>query len=196
MTLDPKLQAPTHPGVYRTRDDIARMFCPGRYSAEIGVANGAFSRFIVAQRSACHYLIDPWEHQPDNVYPGDTANVPSSQLEAAYASVAREFNSLPNAIVVRGTGFDAVSTFPNLFFNFIFIDAIHTVAMVMADAVSWWPKLCYGGVLAFHDYNLGEMPGCPALSVAEALRNFLHLLHRQQLDIVTEDQESCGVIKF
>ena len=192
---DPLLQPPTHPGRYRTRTDIVAEFCPGKHCAEVGVAFGWFSAEIIKARPAMLYLIDPWLHQPESVYPGDKANEPDANFSATYDAVRREFGRLPNAVIMRVAGFDAARSFPDEVFDFVFIDAIHTVAMVVADAVTWWPKVKRGGVLAFHDFNLGEMPGCPALSVNAALQNFLYLLHREKLDIVTDEQESCAIIK-
>jgi hypothetical protein len=194
MAIDPLIQAPT--GSFPTRDDIAKKYCPGAACAEIGVAFGGFARVILAQRPCVIYLIDPWLHQPDAIYPGDQANEPQTNFDNTFRHMKREFGPLSGVRLMRMFGFDAAQQIENDTLGFVFIDAVHTVPMVIADAVAWWPKLKKGGCMAFHDWNLGQMgPDCPALQVSEAMKTFLYLIHKNQMDIVTDEQQSAAVIK-
>lgn len=195
MANDPKLQPATHPNRFKTRDDFVREFCPGKVCAEIGVAQGSFSAVILAAKPAQLHLIDPWCEQPQAVYPGDQANRPNNENQAAYENVMKYLGARPGVVVRRAFGFDAAQEYPDGFFDFIFLDAIHSLPMVVADCVAWWPKIKKGGWLTGHDFNLGEMPGCPALSVNAALQQFLFLLHRDKLDLVTFEQDSWGIFK-
>ena len=201
MANDPKLQPATHPEKYRTRDDFVKDLCPGKVCAEIGVANGSFSTVILAAKPVQLHLIDPWIEQSKAIYPGDYANRPNNEQEAAYQNVMRYLGKQPGVIVKRAFSFDAAQEYPDNFFDFIFEDAIHTMPMCLATCARWWSKLKPGGWMTFHDYNLGAMgvPGtenyCPELSVSAALKQFLLLLRREKLDLVTYEQDSCGIQK-
>ena len=131
--------------------------------------------------------------QSEAFYPGDLAN--NKGLGAAHRHVVMNYGRLKNVFIKKQCSFDAAQEYPDKFFDLVFIDAIHTLPMCLADCVAWWPKVKPGGWLTGHDYNLGEMPGCPALSVNAALQQFLFLLHRSKLDIVTYEQDSWGIHK-
>jgi Methyltransferase domain/Glycosyl transferase family 2 len=47
----------------------------------------------------------------------------------------------------------AAQSFPDNFFDFIFLDAAHDYASVQEDLRAWWPKLKVGGLFAGHDYS-------------------------------------------
>lgn len=201
MANDPKLQPATHPGKYRTREDFVPDLCGGKVCAEIGVAKGSFSATILAAKPKELHLIDPWIHQPQEIYPGDQANRPNLENIVTYQHVIKTYANQPGVVIKKEFSFDAAQTYPENYFDFIFIDAIHTKEMVLVDICSWWPRLKKGGIMAFHDANLGEMgiPGteshCPALSVYAALQHFLKVLKRQKLDIMTYEQDSAAIIK-
>ena len=193
MANDPNLQPATHPNKYRTRDDFVKDLCPGKVCAEVGVCWGSFSEIILAQKPLSLLLVDPWIHQDEKYYPGDQANMPNLQNKSAYRHVCGKLGVLPNVTVLRECSFDVARIQPDGHFDFVFLDAIHSLPMVLADCVAWWPKIKKGGWLTGHDFNLGEMPGCPALSVNAALQQFLFLIHRDKLDIVTYEQDSWGI---
>lgn len=74
-------------------------------------------------------------------------------------SYYREANDLHEVVVVhRMLSVTAARTFPNNFFDFVFIDAAHDFTNVASDLRAWWPKVKSGGVLAGHDY-CEEFPG-------------------------------------
>jgi len=190
-----ELQAPTHPrGQFKDRDDLARAFCPGAVCCEVGVLFGSFSNIILQQRPAHLYLVDPWKQMPDALYPGP-ANLPDVDMEAAYRGVGARLGTRPDVTLIRAWSYDAARDIQDGSLGLCHIDACHNLPMVLVDCITWWPKLARGGVLLLHDYNLGALPGLPALQVAEALRYFLWMLHREKLDFVTDSQDSAGLRK-
>ena len=54
---------------------------------------------------------------------------------------------------VQMSSTQAAQTFPDNFFDFIFLDAAHDYASVQEDLRAWWPKLKAGGLFAGHDYS-------------------------------------------
>ena len=183
------IPAPT--GGFKNREDMAQKFCPGKVTAEVGVLYGAYSKFMLAQKPTKHYMIDPWKKMPDFIYPG-WGNMCEYDLNAGFAHVTKEFSRRPDVVILRETSFQAAMRFPNDTLDFCFIDACHTTPMVLADSILWWPKVKKGGILAGHDLNLGP----PYLGeVPRALEHFLYMIGRERLDIVTDQQDSWGVVK-
>lgn len=52
----------------------------------------------------------------------------------------------------------AAARFPDNSLDFVYLDARHDLAGVVADIHAWWPKVKPGGVFAGHDYAEGEFP--------------------------------------
>lgn len=53
----------------------------------------------------------------------------------------------------KKTSDDAVNDYTNEFFDFIFIDALHTYEQVLIDCKNYYSKVKTGGIFAGHDYN-------------------------------------------
>ena len=47
----------------------------------------------------------------------------------------------------------AVIDYPDMFFDFVYIDADHSEPQVKKDCQNWWPKVKPGGIICGHDYN-------------------------------------------
>lgn len=54
---------------------------------------------------------------------------------------------------IRKTSDDAAKEFEDEFFDFIFIDGIHTYEQVKLDLANYYPKLKKGGLFCGHDYK-------------------------------------------
>jgi hypothetical protein len=52
----------------------------------------------------------------------------------------------------------AAASFPDDYFDFVYIDAGHDYHSVCKDLEAWWPKLKPGGLFAGHDYIDGDKP--------------------------------------
>ena len=55
--------------------------------------------------------------------------------------------------ILKGNSVELSRTFPDRYFDFVFIDANHVYESVKADILAYLPKMKSGGVLAGHDYS-------------------------------------------
>ena len=51
------------------------------------------------------------------------------------------------------TSDNAVNLFANVFFDYIFVDGLHTYEQVLIDCQNYYSKLKPGGIFAGHDFN-------------------------------------------
>lgn len=58
--------------------------------------------------------------------------------------------------LIRKTSDEAVADFPDNYFDFIFIDGLHTYDQVKKDCENFYPKVKEGGLFSGHDFMLIE----------------------------------------
>lgn len=121
-----------------TRDDLAARATG--VGVELGVAAGAYSETLL-ERSGLSllYSIDRWADHHDE-----------AEMHAAEQRLSR-FGS--RSRIIRSTFADALSLFPDGWFDFIYIDGYaHTGQDNGKTLADWWTKLKRGGMFAGHDY--------------------------------------------
>lgn len=84
--------------------------------------------------------------------PGEDTFLPKLDIHEIFCHNVGHF---PNLTIFRGSGMDAVLTFPDKHFDVVFIDANHNYPDVKADIAAWLPKAKH--VLCGHDYNNGHI---------------------------------------
>jgi len=77
------------------------------------------------------------------------------------------------------TSDDAVSKFADGFFDYIFVDGLHTYEQVLIDCKNYYSKLKTGGIFAGHDFNT-----IPA--VAHAVTEFGNSVNRSPILIESD----------
>jgi hypothetical protein len=142
--------------------------------AEIGVWKGDFSHRIVQLRHPAElHLVDPWlfaSHFPDRCYGGASARS-QTDMDAIAQSVARRFAGNPEVVIHRATSLDAVATFSDAYFDWIYIDGDHSYQAVLDDLLAWYAKLRPGGCIALDDYEWRDEDN--RTSVRSAINAFL-----------------------
>ena len=92
----------------------------------------------------------------------DFANVRQEEQDKIYDHAMKNLKSFREKIhVCRNYTTVCVHTYPNDYFDFIYVDARHDFKGVWEDLVAYWPKLKVGGIIAGHDYvtnNDGPLP--------------------------------------
>lgn len=125
----------------------------GGVGAEIGVAEGCFSEVLL---EVCEprvlYLIDPWTFITSEALRDDSSNVCQVGQDSRHTQVQQRLGVNLAVTILRGYSCPVSTSFPDNFFDWVYIDADHTQAGV--DAEAWWPKVRPGGWLAGHDYMI------------------------------------------
>jgi hypothetical protein len=154
---------------------------PNGIGVEIGVAGWRFSKNIVRYwKNFSHlYLVDLWRYQETGY--NDGCNLPDEKQEERYLDVKKYFDTKYNNVTtIREWSHLAAETFPDNFFDFVYIDANHSYSGCKKDLESWYPKVKTGGVFAGHDYSLGpEDRYCVKKAVDEFFTN--HIVYETTL---------------
>lgn len=116
----------------------------GMTGAEIGVDVGAHAHALLAYCSIGHItLIDPWPNKYMHGY------CEGRLMSAGYGA---QFTIMPARSI------DAAKQFINNSLDFVYIDQVHEGPSVMADLVTWWPKVRPGGLLGYRNYVTDKTP--------------------------------------
>lgn len=142
---------------------------------EIGVWKGDFSaRMLKIVRPSSLHLIDPWKYYPafGQSWFGNES-MSQDKMDAIYYSVEKRFAKQISAGVVkihRLPSTEAISAFPDDYFDWAYIDGNHSYEMVRKDLATIYPKVKKGGIIAGDDYGV---EGWWKNGVTQAVADFL-----------------------
>lgn len=183
----------------RKRNDLFALLRERRLNdgnaVEIGVAEGGFSFYLA---DCCPkmtvYQVDPWTALSDDEY-HDYNNVAQEEQDRRYKLVCDTAQEYTGRVqVIRKFSEDAVSDFPNSFFDFIYLDANHKLEFIRKDIMLWWPKAKKGSIFAGHDYLDGIIKS-GEYGVKTAVDEFV-ARHKLKLHLTKEkDYPSWWIVK-
>ena len=135
----------------------------GGIIAEIGVATGthAWDMYTICKPRKL-YLIDSWT---------GTDYLEKYDGNMRYAQVERMFRNTSNVVFLRETSMKAVRKFEDEYFDWVYIDAVHTYPNVKEDMNAWWPKV--RKYLCGHDYLEYYIEGYGEFGVVKAVDEFV-----------------------
>lgn len=121
---------------------------------EIGVGTGDYSYSLIKDGQFSEfYSIDTWDDITPDSFNADGSNVFHVWGDECYKISQEKLAEFgEKSKILRSTSADASTKFDNDYFDFIYIDADHTLEAVRNDIQNWYPKLRSGGMLAGHDY--------------------------------------------
>jgi Methyltransferase domain len=127
----------------------------GARIAEIGVAHGDFSDFLIREIDPSHfYALDRFDMEKTPVHWG----VPQEVMfkgKTHHDFYRDRFASLGDRmIMMRGLSTDTAPNLPDWLLDLVYIDANHEYEMVSRDAAISAQKIKPDGVLVFNDYIL------------------------------------------
>jgi len=164
----------------RSRLFLLNMFPKGSIGAEIGVHKGDFSNQIlrIVKPKELH-LIDPWEHAKSEEYQeawyGGKAQNGQEEMDARYEEVLVRFDAnirLGQVIVHRGYSSEVCNDFPDVYFDWIYIDGNHLYEFVKQDLELYYEKVKVSGYITGDNYKeYGWWKGGVRKAVDEFIEN-------------------------
>ncbi len=153
----------THARVLHNRESLLKHLPGQGVVAELGVNKGDFSEKILRINGAAKlHLVDPWG---DNWRYHDGLK---AQVQQRFA------NEIAQGRVQLHVGYstEVGRTFPDQYFDWIYIDTTHTYALTKAELELYGPKMKPGGIMAGHDYIDGQWNRMMRYGVIEAVNEF------------------------
>lgn len=142
------------------REEVLERMAPRSVGAEIGVWTGDFSaRMLRVIRPKVLHLIDPWKYESAptyelSFYGGQTGS--QANMDVIHDLVCKRFSrqiATGEVRIHRSSSADAAATFPDGYFDWVYIDGNHQYEFVKRDLESFYPKVKTGGLIAGDDYG-------------------------------------------
>jgi len=133
------------------RDTLAHLFGVFGFTrgVELGVERGHYAEVLLRENVALHLsCVDAWR-----AYPGYRDHVSQEKLDRFYVETSDRLRPYQQrTTLIRQFSVDAAPQFADGSLDFVYIDAAHDVASVIADLSAWARKVRVGGIVAGHDY--------------------------------------------
>lgn len=146
--------------VLLNRSDLLTCLPKNSICAEIGVDKGEFSEIILNQTKPKKlHLIDAW---------GD----PKRYHDGLKELVRNKFNRQINQNLVElniGYSTSVLKEFPNYYFDWVYLDTDHTYKVTANELAILKDKVKPNGIIAGHDYIIGNWAGDCRYGVIEAV---------------------------
>lgn len=139
--------------VLEDRNELIANMSKNAVCAEIGVFLGKFSKEIIklADPKRLH-LIDCWSLSKD-LTPA-VHDFTERMWEAVYDDIVELYKDEDRIEVNRGMSSDVLLTFPDDYFDWVYIDANHDYIHTLKDLQCSFLKVKKGGFILGHDMNL------------------------------------------
>jgi hypothetical protein len=128
--------------------------------AELGVRKGKTYLYLLEHCPGLSLVgVDLWEEQPENPGPCkflfNNRDWSHKRAEEYVREKAAAYGH--RSILFKGRTSEACEHIPDGSLDFVFIDADHATAAVLADIKNWRPKLRESGLMLGHDINWPEV---------------------------------------
>ncbi len=145
--------------------------------AELGVNAGDFSAKILELTTPAKlHLIDTWGLAPDQ-------QLKQRQVEQKFAAAL----TAGQVQLHVGRSTEMAGHFENGYFDWIYIDTDHSYATTRAELEKYGPKMKAGGIIAGHDFIVGNWNGSVKYGVIEAVFAYC-VLHDWEIIYLTMAQ--------
>lgn len=153
-----------------------------KVAVEVGVAEGRFSRELLDSGFEVLYLVDIWESMP---FIEGCASFDDEWHEANYRKVMYEFEFDKRVGIFKGFSHKMAQYLRDGSVGLVYIDGDHSYQGCKSDIKTWWPKLCDGGIMAFHDF------ANPDYGVSRAVIE--HTQNEKLVNIIQEDGDIANI---
>ena len=142
------------------REQLLAMLPKHQVCAEIGVNKGDFSaQMLELTLPAKLHLIDAWG-DPKRYHDG---------LQLLVEERFRDEIARQRVEINRGLSTDVLATFPDGYFDWVYLDTAHTYSVTSAELALLEHKVKRDGIIAGHDYSMGNWVGGVRYGVIEAV---------------------------
>lgn len=157
-----KAETIAHTKLLLNRGELLKRLPKQAVVAELGVDQGYFSEWIweICEPSKL-VLVDLWGSERFH--------------QGKRKAVEDKFNTQINAGKVQieiGLSTEVGERFPDHYFDWIYIDTDHLYQTTIKELEIWAPKVKEGGIIAGHDYIIGNWDGMVRYGVIEAVYEF------------------------
>jgi hypothetical protein len=171
-----------------TREELLRILPQNGVVAELGVDEGNFSQSILSiNKPKKLHLIDFWGSKK---YNQDKRKKVENKFSKYIESDEIEIN--------LGLSTEVVESFEDNYFDWIYIDTSHSYKGTIEELELYSKKVKESGIIAGHDYILGNWNGLVRYGVIEAVYEFCVKYNWQILYLTTElnDNPSFAIRKI
>lgn len=148
--------------------------------AELGVNRGAFSAVLLhVTKPVVFHLVDTWDSDRFNV---GLFNQVKEKFKAEIESGKVQ--------VHRKLSIEASSDFPDGYFDLIYIDTDHSYKTTSEELLAYSTKMKTDGIIAGHDYSMGNWVKHNRYGVVEAVHEFCVNFNWEFLFLTAEPIES------
>jgi hypothetical protein len=132
--------------------------------AELGVAEGLFSRDLLEAGVSVLYSVDAWRHIPN--IKGD-GNFEQEWHDNNYENAKKLLEPFgERSIILRGLSTEMNIHVKDNSLDLLYMDCNHLYEGVTAELNAWFSKVKVGGIIATHDYAM------PQYGVKQAFEDF------------------------
>lgn len=140
------------------REKLLKKFKKNCISAELGVDKGNFSEKIIKYTNPKKlYLIDTWKNENKMNF---VKNKFKNEIEKR------------QVYIIRGRSEEVLKKFEDGFFDWIYIDTSHAYQQTVKELELSRQKVKEGGVIAGHDYCMGNIERALPYGVVQAVNEF------------------------
>ncbi len=148
----------------KNREKLLELMPKNGIVAELGVNKGDFSERILNTTQAQRlHLIDIWNTK--RYHQGLKLDI-EKKFDSAISS--------GKVVINYGLSTDVVSQFQDNYFDWIYVDTEHSYKCTIAELELYASKMKPGGIIAGHDYMMGNWAGLTRYGVIEAVYEFCH----------------------
>lgn len=141
--------------IFETRNEMVNHLIPKNGTiAEIGIFKGEFSSFLYETLTPKEFvLIDLFEGEASSG-DHDGNNVSYTNLYSQYARLSEWAKTQTGIHIEKGDSSIILSTYPDQFFDMVYIDGDHSYEGVKKDLEQAIKKVKKGGYIMGHDYEM------------------------------------------
>lgn len=145
-----------------SRKELLELMPKNAVVAELGVDEGSFSEMIVSiTHPSKFHIVDFWGSKRYNV-------LKREKVEKKFAQQLKDGSVQINL----GLSTSVVNDFPADYFDWIYIDTDHGYKVTHEELEAYKDKVKVNGIIAGHDYIIGNWDGVVRYGVIEAVHEF------------------------